>query len=88
MGLLVGEDTEYVLPVALPKGRGYKKIISANGFLGERMSIFGLCLSGNPKYVFRIGTILKADFRSLDTYFGFWCPYILVGDGLTHSKLH
>jgi len=26
-----------------------KKILSANGFSGERMPIFGLCLSGNPK---------------------------------------
>ena len=51
-----------------------KRIISANEFLGE-MPIFGLCLSGNTKYISRIGTLSKADFRSVATHFGFGCPY-------------
>ena len=41
------------------------------------MSIFRVCLSDNPKYVLRIGILLKTNFRSLATYFKFG-----VGDRL------
>ena len=48
------------------------------------MSIFGLCLSGNPKYASRICTLLKTNFKSLSIYIRLGCPYgfLVVGDCL------
>ena len=52
------------------------------------MLIFGLCLSGYPKLVSRIGTLLEANFRSLAIHFKFGCPYrFLVGDSLRRLKM-
>ena len=59
----------------LSNNRTQKRILSANEFLGERILIFGLCLSDNPKWVSRIGTLLEANFGSPTTHFGFGCPY-------------
>ena len=64
-----------------------KRILSTNKFL-ERMTIFGLCLSGNPKWVSRIDTLLEADFGSLAIHFRFGCPYeLLVGDNLSSHSI-
>ena len=57
-----------------------KRIIFANEFSGERMPIFGLCLSGNPKQISYIDTLLEVDFRSLATHFEFRCPYRFLRD--------
>jgi hypothetical protein len=47
------------------------------------MLIFGLCLSGNPKWVTCIGTLLEANFGSLASHFGFEYPYeSLIGNSL------
>ena len=54
----------------------------------ERILIFGLCLSGNPKWVSRIGTLLEANFRSLATYFGFRCPFRSLIGSLRSSLIH
>jgi hypothetical protein len=60
-----------------------KRILSANGFSGEKTLIFGLYLLGNLKWVSRIDSLLEVDFGSLVTHFLFECPYkSLVGDSL------
>jgi len=67
--------------------RTQKRILSANESLGERILIFRLCLSGNPKLVSRIVTLLETDFRFFATHFGFRCPYrSRTGDSLTYEK--
>ena len=42
------------------------------------MFIFELCLSDNLKWIFRISSLLKTDFRSLVTHFRYGCPYELL----------
>jgi hypothetical protein len=51
-----------------------KKIIFINGFSGERMLIFELCLADNLKWISRIDNLLETDFRFLTVHFGFGCP--------------
>ena len=59
----------------LSNNRIQKRIISGDRFPGERILVFGLCLSDNLKWVSRIDTLLEADFRSPATNFRFRCPY-------------
>jgi len=66
--------------------RTQKIILSANKFLEKRILIFRLCLSDNPKWIFRIDTLLEADFKSPATYFKFGCLYRSpIGDSLTNT---
>ena len=55
-----------------------KRILSANKFPWERILIFGLCLLDKHKKVSHIDSLLKVNFRSLATHFGFGFPYELV----------
>ena len=51
------------------------------------MLIFGLCLSGNPKWVSRIGSLLEADFGPLLPILTLGAHMSrLVGDSLMRGK--
>ena len=83
LGSATGKRVQYLFVIFFDN-RTQKRIISANGFPGERMLIFGLCLSGNPKQIPHIVTLLKVDFESLATHFEFRFPYeFLVEDSLS-----
>ena len=56
------------------------------------MLIFGLCLSGNPKWISRIVSLLEANFRSLlfilglDAHIGLLLETMLEAYVLTHVR--
>ena len=76
------------IPIFVFNNRTQKRTLSANKSPGERILIFGLCLSNNPKWVSRIGTLLEADFGSPATHFEFGYPYRSpIGDSLNGSYL-
>jgi hypothetical protein len=74
-----GFDTHSISsPIIGPKENSFCKWV-----FRREMLIFGSCLSGNPKWVTCIGTLLETDFGSLATHFRFRCPYkLFVGDCL------